>query len=94
VERQKYGMPVEQLSPRGSAAAEAAELTRARTVIYRDETPIAAIVPFEDLEALDPTDPAEAGPDPLLSLCGACRQDLFVDSVIGDFGRTMLFRHG
>jgi hypothetical protein len=94
VERQKYGMPLEQLTPRGIAAAEAAELNRARTIIYRDETPIAAIVPFEDLEVLDPSDPAEAGPDPLLSLCGSCRQDQFVDSVIGNLNRTMLFSRG
>ena len=94
MERQKYGMAVDQLGARGVAAAEAAELTRARTVVYRDEVPIAAIVPFEDLELLDPTDPAEAGPDPLLSLCGSCRQDLFVDSLVGDLGRTMLFRRG
>ena len=94
MERQKYGMPVEQLTPRAIAAAEAAELNQARTIIYRDETPIAAIVPVEDLEVLDPADPAETGPDPLLSLCGACRQDAFVDSVVGDVRQAMLFRRG
>jgi len=94
VERQKYGMAVQELSARGVAAAEAAEVSRARTIIYRDQTAIAAIVPNEDLEILDPADPGEVGPDPLLSLCGACRQDLFVDSLLGDFGKTMLFRRG
>ena len=84
-------MLLEQLSARGIAAAEAAELSRARTVIYRDETPIAAIVPFEDLVVLDPADPAETGPDPLLSLCGSCRQDEFVDRVAGNLNKTLLF---
>jgi len=94
VERQKYGMAVGELSARALAAVEAAETTRARTVIYRDKTPVAAIMPIDDLEAVEPSDPAEAGPDPLLSLCGSCRQDVFADSMLGDFGKTMLFRRG
>jgi hypothetical protein len=85
-------MSVEQVATRGRAAVEAAELQRARTVVFRDASPIAAIVPSADLELLEPADPGESGPDPLLSLCGSCRHDVFVDNVLSDFNRTMLFR--
>ena len=94
MERQRYGMSLAQLPARGVAAAEQAEMVRARTVIYRDQTPIAAIVPVEDLDSVDPPDPGESGPDPLLSLCGQCRQDTFVDSVAADYRGVMLFRQG
>jgi hypothetical protein len=89
---QKYAIDLEQMSAHGAAAAQAAESARARTVIYCDKTPIAAIVPFDELTKLEPTEPTESGSDPLLSLCGSCRQDTFVDSVLGDFGSTMLYR--
>jgi hypothetical protein len=85
-------MSIEQVATRGRAAVEAAEIGRSRTVVFRDASPIAAIVPVEDLQLLEPADPGESGPDPLLSLCGSCRHDVFVDTVLGDFHRTMLFR--
>lgn len=91
---QKYAIDLEQMSPHGAAAAQAAETSRARTVVYSDKTPVAAIVPFSDLNKLEPAEPTEGGMDPLLSLCGSCRQDVFVDGILGDFGKTMLFhRH-
>lgn len=88
----KYAIDLEQMSDPGAAAAQAAESSRARTVIYSDKTPVAAIVPFDELGKLEPTEPTESGSDPLLSLCGACRQDTFVDAVLADFGHTMLYR--
>ena len=91
---QKYAIDLEQMSPHGAAAAQAAETTRARTVIFSDKTPVAAIVPHDDLSRLEPADPAEGGADPLLSLCGSCQQDTFVDHVLTDFGTTMLFWKG
>ncbi|MBW2528542.1 MAG: hypothetical protein JRI23_30495 [Deltaproteobacteria bacterium] len=88
----KYAIELDQMSEHGAAAAQAAESSRARTVVYCDKTPVAAIVPFDDLARLEPAQPTETGTDPLLSLCGACRQDAFVDAVLGDFGSTMLYR--
>ena len=94
MEHPRYGMSIDQLPARAIAAAEQAELARARTVIYRAQTPIAAIVPLDDLDTLDPPDPGESGPDPLLSLCGSCRQDAFVDSIAADYRGVMVFRQG
>ena len=90
----KYGIDVEQMSAHGQAAARAAERLQARTVIYREQVPLAVIVPIEDLDRLDPRDPGEGGNDPLLSLAGTCNNDAFVDSMNADLGRTVLFRRG
>jgi hypothetical protein len=79
---QKYGIAVEQLTGQGQAAAQAAERIGARTIIYREKTPIAAVVPLGDLLQLEP-DPGENGDDPLLSLCGTCSSDRFVDRLSG-----------
>ena len=71
----KYGIDVEQMSAHGLAAVRAAERLQARTIIYRDQVPLAVIVPIEDLDRLDPRDPGESGVDPLLSLAGTCNDD-------------------
>lgn len=89
---QKFGIPVEQMSTHGQAAAQSAVRTGARTIIYRDASPVAAIVPLADLDKLDPPDPSEAtGEDPLLSLCGTFNNDVFVDR-LSDLSHTALFR--
>lgn len=87
----KYAIELEQMSAPGAGAAEAAEGAGARTLICSDETPVAAIVPWSDVAGIEPADPGGAAVDPLLSLCGACCQDLFVDGLVTDFGKTMLF---
>jgi hypothetical protein len=89
---QKFGIAVDQLSPHGQAAVSAAERLRARTVIYRNKVPVAAIVPAQELDKLDPPDPAEDNPDPLLTLCGSSAEDAFVDAILQNLGRTLLFR--
>jgi hypothetical protein len=91
---QRYGIDLEQLSPHAQAATQAAERLGARTIIYRDQVPLAAIVPIADLDKLDPPDPADAGADPLLALSGTCSNDTFVDAMSADLGRTNLFRRG
>lgn len=88
----RYGLSVDQMSKDGANAVQAAERHRARTLIYRDRTPVAALVPIADVEQFEPPDPGASGSDPLLSLCGACRDDMFVDSLISDLGKTALFR--
>ncbi|MEM1032783.1 MAG: hypothetical protein AAF928_22040 [Myxococcota bacterium] len=88
----KYGLEVGQLSAHGAAAVRAAERSSARTIVYRDDVPVAAIVPFDELRRLDPADPAEDAPDPLLSLCGTCDHDDFVASMSSDLIQTALFR--
>lgn len=91
---QKYGLEVEQLSAHGQAAVQAAERVGARTVVYREKAALAAIVPAKDLDRLEADEPAEGGPDPLLSLCGTCSHDVFVDQMNADMSRTSLFRKG
>lgn len=91
---QKYGLELDQLSAHGQAAVQAAERVGSRTVIYRDKAAVAAIVPGRDLEKLEANEPTEAGPDPLLSLCGTCSHDVFVDQMNADMSRTALFRRG
>jgi hypothetical protein len=91
---QKYGLEVAQLSAHCQAAVQAAERVQARTVIFRERVPVAAVIPIEDLDKLEPSDPAETGPDPLLSLCGTCHHDAFVDQMNADMSRTVLFRRG
>jgi hypothetical protein len=89
---QKYGIDVQSMSPHGVAAVQAAERLSARTIIYREQVPLAAIVPFADIDKLDPRDPGEDGSDPLLSLSGTCSNDAFVDAMNADMSRTVLFR--
>ncbi len=88
---EKYGVSVDQMSPHGRAAAQAAERLQATTIVYRDKVPVAAIIPMEHLEKLDPPDPGAGGEDPLLSMCGTCNHDAFVDQMF-DLGHTILFR--
>ncbi|MBW2456584.1 MAG: hypothetical protein JRI68_18850 [Deltaproteobacteria bacterium] len=90
---QKYGISVDQMSEHGRAAAQAAERLQSTTVVYRDKVPVAAIIPMEDLERLDPPDPGAGGDDPLLSMCGTCNNDAFVDQM-SDMSHTVLFRRG
>jgi len=89
---QKFGIDLEQMSAHGVAAVKAAAQMSARTIIYREQVPVAAIVPHADVEKLDPRDPGADGADPLLSLCGTCTNDAFVDQMNADLSRTMLFR--
>ncbi len=87
----KYGIEVEQLSAHGQGAVRAAEQLGARTVIFRDRMPVAAIVPTEDLERLGPRDPGEGGADPLLALCGKCDNGSFVEQ-FNHLSKTKLFQ--
>jgi hypothetical protein len=91
---QKYGIPVSDLPSHCLDAVDAAERTRARTVLMRDGQPVAAIVPISDLDKIEPPDPALNGVDPLLALCGTCRHDDFVDSLFVDMARTSLWNRG
>lgn len=91
---QKYGIPFPDLPGHCQDAVDAAERTRARTLVTRDNQVIAAIVPKTDLDLLDPPDPGAGGVDPLLALCGACRHDEFVDSLVVDFMKTGLWNRG
>ena len=91
---QKYGIPFPDLPGHCQDAAETAERAHARTLITRDGRAIAAIVPMSDLDRIDPPDPALGGSDPLLALCGACRHDAFVDSLVVDFTKTGLWNRG
>jgi len=91
---QKYGIPVSDLPSHCLDAVDAAERTRARTVIMRDGQSVAAIVPISDLDKIEPPDPALNGVDPLLALCGTCRHDEFVDSLFVDMARTSLWNRG
>lgn len=84
----KYGIPVADLPQHCLDAVDAAERNHARTLIVRDGQPIAAIVPMQDLDKIDPPDPGAGGLDPLLALCGRCKHDAFVDSLSVDFSQT------
>jgi len=90
----KYGIPLTDLPSHCVDAVEAAERTRARTLIVRAGQAVAAIVPMTDLDKVDPPDPSSDGADPLLALCGACHHDAFVDSLLSDFSRTGLWHRG
>lgn len=91
---QKYGIPVTDLQSHCLDAVDAAERTRARTLVVRTGVAIAAIVPITDLDKIDPPDPGAGGADPLLALCGACRHDAFVDSFVADFSKSGLWLKG
>jgi hypothetical protein len=88
---QKYGIPFNDLPAHCQDAVDAAERSHARTLVTRDGHAIAAIVPTADLDRIDPPDPAVGGLDPLLALCGACRHDEFVESLVNDFSRSGLW---
>jgi hypothetical protein len=88
---QKYGIPVADLPSHCLDAIDAAERTRARTIVVRGPLAVAAIVPMSDLERIDPPDPGAAGQDPLLALCGSCRHDNFVDAFGSDLHQTTLW---
>jgi hypothetical protein len=90
----KYGIPFADLPAHCLDAVDAAERTRARSVVMRDGQPIAAIVPISDLDKIEPPDPGAGGGDPLLELCGACRHDDFVDALFVDLARTSLWNRG
>jgi len=91
---QKYGIPLADLSAHCLDAVDAAERSRARSVITRDGLPVAAIVSVSDLDKIEPPDPALGGVDPLLALCGTCRHDDFVDSLLIDTARSSLWSRG
>ena len=90
----KYGIPLADLPSHCLDAVDAAERARARTLIVRNNTAVAAIVPMADLDKVDPPDPSSGGADPLLALCGACRHDDFVDGLIDNFHKTGLWVRG
>ena len=91
---QKYGIPFADLPSHCLDAVDAAERARARTLVTRGGHAIAAIVPMTDLDKIDVPDPSLGGIDPLLALCGACRHDGFVDSLVVDFSKTGLWNRG
>lgn len=88
---QKYGIPVADLPSHCLDAVDAAERTRARTLVVRGAQAVAAIVPMSDFDQIDPPDPGASGQDPLLALCGSCRHDDFVDSFVSDLNQTTLW---
>lgn len=90
----KYGIPLSDLPGHCLDAVDAAERARARTLVVRSGQAIAAIVPMADLDKIDPPDPGAGGADPLLALCGTCRHDAFVDSLVVDFSQTGLWNRG
>jgi hypothetical protein len=90
---QKYGIPFPELPVHCQAAVDAAESAHARTLVTRDGRAVAAIVPMTDLDRIDPPNPAVGGVDPLLTLCGACGHDAFVDAVIDPEATTLWCAH-
>lgn len=90
----KYGIPLTDLPSHCLDAVDAAERARARTLIVRGGQAVAAIVPMTDLDRVDPPDPGAGGTDPLMALCGTCRHDGFVDSLLADFSSTGLWHRG
>ena len=82
VDVSRYGLPFLDLPQRAVDAVEAAERSHAITVVLRDGAPVAAIVPMDDLDRVDPPDPGATGNDPLLALAGTCHRDAFVDEIL------------
>lgn len=91
---QKYGIPFSDLPAHCQDAVDAADRTRARTLVTRDGIAVAAIVPVIDLDRIEPPDPGAGGADPLLALCGACRHDEFVNGLVSDLSTTGLWQRG
>ncbi len=77
----EYGLALTDLTGAAHAAALAAERTGARTLIFRGREPIAAVVPMSELAELGAAATSPDEPDPLLSLCGTCGADAFVDAL-------------
>jgi hypothetical protein len=90
----RYGIPFRDLPAHCQDAVEAADHSRARTLVTRDGRVVAAIVPVTDLERIEPPNPAAGGVDPLLALCGACGHDEFVDGLVADFSKSGLWQRG
>jgi hypothetical protein len=91
---QKYGIHFADLPAHCLDAVDAAERTRARTLVVRGAQAVAAIVPMSDFDRVDPPDPGASGQDPLLALCGSCRHDEFVDTFVTDLSQTTLWSAG
>ncbi len=90
----RYGIPLQDLASHCLDAVDAAERALSRTLVVRDGHAVAAIVPMTDLDRIDPPDPAAGGTDPLLSICGTCQHDMFVDSLSNDLDKTSMWhRH-
>ncbi|HZF51523.1 MAG TPA: hypothetical protein VE093_22865 [Polyangiaceae bacterium] len=90
----KYGIPLDDFPAFCLDAVDAAERSRARTLIVRGGAPVAAIVSMPDFEKIEPADPGASGADPLLALCGACRHDDFVNTFIVEPTSSGLWRRG
>ena len=78
----RYGLNLLELPERAIDAVEIAERQRGATVILRDGAPVAALVPVEELDRVDPPDPGASGGDPLLALSGTCAHDAFADEMV------------
>jgi len=87
----RYGIPLQDLASHCLDAVAAAERALSRTLVVRDGHAVAAIVPMTDLDRIDPPDPAAGGNDPLLSICGTCQHDMFVDSLFNDLDKTSMW---
>lgn len=90
---QKYAIQEDQMAPQGQAAVQAAERLGARTLIYRGNLPVAAVVAHKELDQLEPQG-VNVQEDLLLALCGTCQQDGFADALGGPLSRTVMFRRG
>jgi hypothetical protein len=90
----KYAIPIDNLPDFCLDAVDAAERSRARTLVVRAGAPVAAIVSMPDFDKIEPADPGASGGDPLLGLCGACRDDDFVNAFIGEPTSSGLWRRG
>ena len=90
----RYGLPLPDLAARAIDAVEAAERTQAVTVVLRDGAAVAAVVPVDVLDRVDPPDPGAMGGEPLLSLCGTCRLDTFVDQILLAAGAPLAYDAG
>jgi hypothetical protein len=79
---QRWKLSLNDIPPNILDAIDAVERNQARTVIFREKQPIAALVSSADLDRVDPPDPGAHGDDPLIDLCGSCDQDAFVEAVL------------
>jgi hypothetical protein len=90
----RYGLPLQELPVRAFDAVDASERAHAFTVLLRDGAPVAAIVPIEDLDRIDPPDPGASGGDPLMALAGSCKRDAFADNVVLALGGAVAYDPG
>ncbi|MSP24246.1 MAG: hypothetical protein EXR75_03585 [Myxococcales bacterium] len=77
----EYGIAIEQLAEGAHPAVLAAERSGAHTLVFRGSQAVAAIVPMRTLIDRDGALATTDGTDPLLSLCGTCGADAFVDAL-------------